>query len=260
MDDMPAGWDRPQEDEFAMCMLGQPSPYFQIAFPGDPFADIDSLDLRNLDANAKSHWSATLANFLRRISLLNPGRRFVLKSPPHSARISTLLRQFPEARFIHIVRNPYEVFSSTVRLWRALYRHHAFQIPNEQDLHRYVFEAGRRLYTALEAGKKHIPAGRFVEVRFEELVKDPVGQMNLIYRELGLSGFKAVEPAIHEYLADWNSHHRRHRHTFDEETINSIEREWGEIARHYGYDAPSVTPATPVTPPTPAERQYASIP
>src|SRR5205085_7692779 len=30
MDNMRAGWDRPQEDEFALCMLGQPSPYLPI--------------------------------------------------------------------------------------------------------------------------------------------------------------------------------------------------------------------------------------
>src|SRR5262245_36702771 len=31
MDNMKAGWDRPQEDEFALCMMGQPSPYLTIA-------------------------------------------------------------------------------------------------------------------------------------------------------------------------------------------------------------------------------------
>src|SRR5579884_1605393 len=36
MDGMPAGWDRPQEDEFALCMMGQPSPYLTIAFPNHP--------------------------------------------------------------------------------------------------------------------------------------------------------------------------------------------------------------------------------
>ena len=36
MDNMAAGWDRPQEDEFALCMLGQPSPYLTIAFPNRP--------------------------------------------------------------------------------------------------------------------------------------------------------------------------------------------------------------------------------
>src|SRR5438552_3060977 len=33
MDNMSAGFDRPQEDEFALCMMGVPSPYLQIAFP-----------------------------------------------------------------------------------------------------------------------------------------------------------------------------------------------------------------------------------
>ena len=33
MDNMKAGWDRPQEDEFGLCMMGQPSPYLTIAFP-----------------------------------------------------------------------------------------------------------------------------------------------------------------------------------------------------------------------------------
>ena len=27
MDNMPAGWDRPQEDEFGLCLLGAPSPW-----------------------------------------------------------------------------------------------------------------------------------------------------------------------------------------------------------------------------------------
>ena len=40
MDNMPAGWDRPQEDEFALCLLGQPSPYERIAFPNRQEGDV----------------------------------------------------------------------------------------------------------------------------------------------------------------------------------------------------------------------------
>lgn len=36
MDNMEAGWDKPQEDEFALCMMGQPSPYLDVAFPNNP--------------------------------------------------------------------------------------------------------------------------------------------------------------------------------------------------------------------------------
>ena len=40
------------------------------------------------------------------------GRPLVLKSPPHTARIRLLLEMFPEARFVHIHRHPYQVFRS----------------------------------------------------------------------------------------------------------------------------------------------------
>jgi len=35
MDNMAAGWDRPQEDEFALLTLGAPTPYLRMAFPND---------------------------------------------------------------------------------------------------------------------------------------------------------------------------------------------------------------------------------
>ncbi len=36
MDNMAAGWNRPQEDEFAVLALGAPTPYSRMAFPNDP--------------------------------------------------------------------------------------------------------------------------------------------------------------------------------------------------------------------------------
>ena len=36
MDNMMTGWDRPQEDEFALCNMGMPSPYLRMLFPNEP--------------------------------------------------------------------------------------------------------------------------------------------------------------------------------------------------------------------------------
>jgi hypothetical protein len=58
MDHMAAGWDRPQEDEFALCLLGQPSPYRRIAFPNRPI-DLGALDLRGLPPAALRRWQTT---------------------------------------------------------------------------------------------------------------------------------------------------------------------------------------------------------
>ena len=48
MDNMAAGFDRPQEDEFALCMLGELSPYLTIAFPNQGPQYADYLDLHGL--------------------------------------------------------------------------------------------------------------------------------------------------------------------------------------------------------------------
>ena len=41
---MPTGWDRPQEDEFALCSMGAPSPYFKMAFPNEGAQDEEYMD------------------------------------------------------------------------------------------------------------------------------------------------------------------------------------------------------------------------
>ena len=48
MDNMPVGWDRPQEDEFALMNLGLGSPYEVVVFPNrrrarHPFLDTSGL-------------------------------------------------------------------------------------------------------------------------------------------------------------------------------------------------------------------------
>src|SRR5262249_14329306 len=96
MDNMAAGWERPQEDEFALCMLGQPSPYLTIAFPNRPPQDPRYLDLEGLPPPALESWKKTFLRFLRQLTFKD-SRRLVLKSPPHSCRIKVLLEMFPDA-------------------------------------------------------------------------------------------------------------------------------------------------------------------
>src|SRR5262249_6045277 len=113
MDNMAAGWDRPQEDEFALCMMGQPSPYLTIAFPNRPPPCPEAMDLEGLPPRMLASWKRAFYRFLQALTYKDP-RRLVLKSPTHSCRIKVLLELFPEARFVHIVRDPYVVFPSTV--------------------------------------------------------------------------------------------------------------------------------------------------
>jgi hypothetical protein len=128
MDNMAAGWDRPQEDEFALCNLGAPSPYLTMAFPNN----------RPLDQQYLTRFLCEVSYFKR--------KRIILKSPPHTCRIKVLLELFPQARFVHIVRDPFVVFPSTVHLWKKLYTQTALQRPTFVGLEDRVLDTFERMY------------------------------------------------------------------------------------------------------------------
>src|SRR5207253_2727392 len=108
-----------------------------------------------------------LRKFLKQV-VYKSGKRLVLKSPPHTARVKTLKEMFPKAIFIHIVRDPYVVFSSTVNLWKILYRTHGLQVPTFAGLEEDVLRTFTRMYERLEEGKKLLGPEQFYELRYED--------------------------------------------------------------------------------------------
>jgi omega-hydroxy-beta-dihydromenaquinone-9 sulfotransferase len=197
MDNMVLHWDAPQEDEWALCNMGLPSPYLTILFPNRPPQDDAYVDLRDLPDHARRHWLHQLWWFLRCLTLRDP-RRVVLKSPLHTCRVRAILEIFPDARFVHISRNPYDIFPSTIHTWKRLYQYQGAQRPHYEGLEQYVLNMLQRMYACFEEDQTRIAPGRLAEVRFEDLIADPVGQMEQIYNAIGLTDFEIARPAIAE--------------------------------------------------------------
>ncbi len=206
-DDVPVGFDRPQEEEFAYSILGMGTPYNTMAWPRHGPADTDYLDLVNLSEAQRRRWRRGFLWFYRRL-VLKHKKPLVLKSPPHTARVRFLLELFPKARFIHIARNPLAVVPSTIRLWEALYSTQGLHNPPRMGawIETYVLDTFERLEGRYEADRALIPEGRLKEIRYEALVADPKGTLRDIYSALGLGDFEAAEPFIDAYLADRREH------------------------------------------------------
>jgi omega-hydroxy-beta-dihydromenaquinone-9 sulfotransferase len=244
MDDVETDWDRPQEDEFALCNLGVPSPYLVWAFPNHGPVYDDYLDLQTLSTKEREQWKQTWRTFVQRIATLR-NRRIVLKSPTHTARIRTLLEVFPDARFVHIVRDPLVIFPSTVRLWKSLSQVQGLQVPNQVDawLESNVLETFVRMYERFEQDRDLVPANRLVDVRYEDLVADPVGQMRRIYNEIELGDFRPVAPAVSAYAANIRGY-RPNEYELPRETADRVRRSWAPYFQRYGYREPSADAAS----------------
>ena len=240
MDNVRMGWDRPQEDEFALCNMGLPSPYLTQAFPNRPPQCQEYLFLKDLPPRDLKRWKAALSWFLKCVTVKSP-KRIVLKSPTHTGRVEALLDLFPKARFIHIVRNPYAIFPSTVKTWQRLYKFEGLQVPRFEGLEEYVLDTFNRVYEVFEKDRRLIDPSRFCEVRYEDIVSDPIGQVQTIYERLGLGRFDEVAGALEKYASEM-AEYKTDRYELSPAVRRRITDRWGDYIRKYGYAPQSDEP------------------
>ncbi len=238
MDSMTMGWSKPQEDEFALCNLGVPSPYLRMAFPNRPLPTCDTLDLSELTDEQREAWLDTLEEFMRMVTVQEK-KPLILKSPTHTGRLGELAQRFPDARFIHITRDPYDIFASTVRLWQTMDEVQAFQF-SKDDYREYVFRCFERMYAGHERGLAKVSPERICHTRYEDLVQDPVEEVRRIYQAIGLGGFEQIESDIQAY-ADRTRDFRRNQHRLDDITRAEIQRRWKGYFEAHGYPLDDVS-------------------
>ena len=233
MDNVKLGWDEPQEDEFALCSMGAKSPYLRIAFPNkgeDYSAWLDMHDVRGQDLEM---WEKTFDLFLRRVTK-QTGRRLILKSPTHTGRIEFLRKMYPEARFIHITRDPRSVIPSTIKLWDSLDDAQGLQF-RKHDLRAFILTTFRQMYRHFEAGRKSLPNESIVDVRYEDLVADPMAQLQRIYDGLQIGEFSAVKEKFEQAVSARKGYKTNRYETSDADRLE-IEQNLGDFCERYGYD------------------------
>ena len=234
MDNMEVSWERPQEDEFALCNMGIPSPYLSFAFPNIPNIDSEYLDLREVPEADLQRWKEAFVYYLKCVNVAGNGRQIVLKTPLHTARIDVMRELFPNAKFVHIVRDPYVLFPSTVRTWQRMSDDHGLQRPRNEGLEEMVLARFARMYEVFEDSKTRIDPANYCELRYEDLIDDPVAQVRQIYDGLGLGGFEQALPALEKRVEGMRGY-KVNRHTLSDERRDEISERWADYIGRYQY-------------------------
>ena len=233
-DDVKLGWDQPQEDEFALCNLGVPSPYLQIAFPNDPPAEVERyLTLRNVSAKERARWTEALFAFYRALTCRSD-KRLLIKSPTHTGRAWLLAQLFPGAKFIHMVRDPNTMIPSTIRMWRSFFATQSFQRPRNEGLEGFIFQWLQTMYEGGDAWRGDPNDADWLDVHYEKFVDDPVKTMEGAYERLEIGDFEAVRENVESYVSGAQSY-RTNRHSLNEELGKNIAVRCAEYRERFGY-------------------------
>jgi hypothetical protein len=234
MDNVAIGAKAPHEDEFALAALSTVSPYMQVLFPFTGDNGFAALDPCSLEKAALEKWKAAFLYFVEKLTF-SKGKRIVFKSPPHLGRVRLLLELFPEAKFIHIHRNPYEVYLSMKHLWRQGFGFSHLQTPKPEAVDEIILSWYTELYSLFERDRGLIPAGNLCEIRYEELVSHPRDTLANIYSSLSLPGFEKFWDRAAPYLES-QKNYRKNTYTPDPAAVDKVRRRWGPTFARYGYE------------------------
>jgi hypothetical protein len=112
----------------------------------------------------------------RRRSAADPKRRWADATPENSHYIYPLSKLFPQARFIHLLRNPHDVARSLMRFSRT----------GARDFdHDEAYRAWMRLTRAAWMGERALGRARMLQVRYEDFTGRPEQAFQRVLAFLG---------------------------------------------------------------------------
>lgn len=248
MDEMALGVDLPAEEEFAIACVDDVGIINGIWFPRHLERYLrETVLFEHVDGtahvSARRSWQSAYRRVVTKASIAGGGRPLLLKNPANTGRVAALLELYPDARFVHIYRNPYMVFPSTVVLHEKLMEGRAFHRVSRTEIEETVLDIYTHVMDRFEAERAQIPPGNLVEVRFEELEQKPLETLESVYAGLRLPGFQAVRPRFEAYVNQQRGY-RKNAHRLDEEVISRVEERWGKEVRRWGYEPPGKSRAT----------------
>ncbi|MGQ0634231.1 MAG: sulfotransferase family protein [Planctomycetaceae bacterium] len=224
----------PQEDEFAVsCLTGRGFPMGWV-FPRRAEHYDRYITFRDAAPHELADWKRAMSKFVRKLTV-KYDRPLVLKSPGHTGRIRLLLELFPDARFVHIHRDPFCVFRSMQHLLRAVHPWFSVQSPSEHDLDERIIRLYREIYDVFLEERSLIPAGRFHEISFADLEADPMGEMRGVYRALGIPDFESVEPTLRQYVESLAGYRKNSHPPMARDLKRRLAREWRRCFDEWGY-------------------------
>ena len=239
IDRIPVTPTSPQEDEIGIASMTSVSFYHGIYFPKVFDRLIDrGLFFDGCSAAEIQEWETRFTYFLRKIAH-QQGKPLLIKNPVYTARVTLLKRLFPDAKFIFLHRNPFDVVLSMRNFYRRLLDVMALQdVPADLDIDATILRVYDRMAEAYRTDSEQLEAGDLIELAYSELDSDPLNTLQRIYSHLNLEGFDVARPAFSSYIDSVRAF-KKNEFKGDEATIDLVQTHLGRWIEHYKYTTPA---------------------
>ncbi|MGV8841344.1 MAG: sulfotransferase family protein [Bauldia sp.] len=164
----------------------------------------------------------------------------VSKNPHFSQKIPELMRVFPDARIVYLVRNPLETIASRLDLIRGIWRHRfkGFRDMTKEQAESIVKDS-LRTYLNAERDLYDVPEAQRMIVHYDELLTHIPETVHRIYEQFGLPGPDEHLTAKLAEIRARKRHVSEHKYDLEEFGVDPAElrRELEPVFRNHDLDA-----------------------
>jgi len=201
-DNMAVGPGSPQDDEVPLVKLTPHAEYHKYSFPRHYRFWLDTYIFNFSSASPQyAQWKKVYLGTLKKAALLMGKNRSLLKSPATMANLNVALELFPDAKFIHIKRDPYKVLPSQINLHQTMVNKYALQAISAEEIRDFALYQYEGYMHGFLKYKHLIPQGNLIEIRYEDFVQDRLQWLHRIYEKLRLGDFENIRPSVETYLS-----------------------------------------------------------
>jgi hypothetical protein len=179
------GFTEPEEDEgiFAYtwsCLL------LWLMFPFmDDVAPLHKFDTELPESKRKALMRFYKRSVNRHMLFRKQSLHYLSKSPAFSPKVKSLIETFPDAKFIYLIRTPYEVIPSIMNWFTLAWNF--FSNPNERYPYKdFVIEMTKHWYSYTVDYLETLPQDQFVILKYDEFIADPEKSVIDIYNRFNI--------------------------------------------------------------------------
>lgn len=225
MDNVSYSPDVPEEEEYALGNILPLSFYHCWYFPQNMRQIFDRSVLMELSPTELERWKKTFIQILKKATFVSGNKQLIVKNPANTARIKLLLSLFPNAKFIHIYRNPYDVFASTQNFYDKLLPKYSLQKIDRSKVTKSIFYMYRQTMEKYNAEKGSIPPNNLIEFRYEDFEKNELSYLKHFYEKFELPNFELASVNMQKYI-DSQINYKKNDYALSEEIKQKIAHHW----------------------------------
>jgi omega-hydroxy-beta-dihydromenaquinone-9 sulfotransferase len=164
-----------------------------------------------------------------------PGKTLLSKATQSSGAVESLREAFPDARFITIIRHPYQSVASHVSVFYPVWHAHSPDIAKDSSVSKAYARLALRWYQHLfEFGLK-MPPAQYYCMDYRDLTRDPRQALQNLYHHFGWQPNDAYRTRLEAATARQRTFQSVHQYTLEEFGLSKqwIQEELGTLLDHY---------------------------